>query len=173
MTRTIRALALAGLFGVVLSAWMAHTYSVDMYSPATVAYMPVLGINLSFVLQLIFATSALLSFSAGLLSLTLTVPRRHQSWSAALLVSLLLNGYLPLAFYGLWWMLIPSLANAVAERPIFSEVIVYGFVPAIPALLALGYGIRVARRTPQATPTLEEQESLDITIEPIRSKIRQ
>jgi hypothetical protein len=172
MLRTIRVLAVAGLVGVVLSAWMAHAYSVDMYAPGAIADVPAPGATLSFVLQFTFETSALLSFSAGLLTLTLTVPRRQRPWSAALLVSLILNGYLPLAFYGLWWTLISSLASVVAERPIFSEVIFSGLVPATPALLALGYAIHAARRAPQATPTLEEQESLDITIEPIRSKTR-
>lgn len=172
MLRTIRVLAVAGLVGVVLSAWMAHAYSVDVYAQGAIADVPAQGATLSFVLQFTFETSALLSFSAGLLTLTLTVPRRQRPWSAALLVSLILNGYVPLAFYGLWWTLIPSLESVVAERPIFSEVIFSGLVPATPALLALGYAIRAARRAPQATQTLEEQESLDITIEPIRSKTR-
>jgi hypothetical protein len=172
MLRTIRVLAVAGLVGVALSAWMAHAHSVDMYTQGAIADVPAQGATLSFVLQFTFETSALLSFSAGLLTLTLAVPQRQRPWSAALLVSLILNGYLPLAFYGLWWTLIPSLANAVAERPIFSEVIFSGLVPATPALLALGYTIRAARRASRATQTLEEQDSLDITIEPIRSKTR-
>jgi hypothetical protein len=143
-----------------------------MYAPGAIADVYAQSATLSFVLQFTFATSALLSFAAGLLTLTLSVPRRQRPWSAALLVSLILNGYVPLAFYGLWWTLIPSLETVVAERPIFSEVLFSGLVPATPALLALGYAVRAARRAPQATPTLEEQESLDITIEPIRSKTR-
>src|SRR5271166_5947955 len=129
MLRTIRVLAVAGLVGVVLSAWMAHAHSVDVYAQGTIADVPTQGATLSFVLQFTFETSALLSFSAGLLTLTLTVPRRQRPWSAALLVSLILNGYVPLAFYGLWWTLIPSLESVVAERPIFSEVIFSGLVP--------------------------------------------
>jgi hypothetical protein len=172
MVRTIRVLAVAGLVGVVLSGWMAHAYSVDVYAQGAFSDVPAQGATLSFVLQFTFETSALLSFSAGLLTLALTIQRRQRPWSAALLVSLILNGYLPLAFYGLWWTLIPSLANAVAERPILSEVIFSGLAPATPALLALGYAVHAARPAPQATPTLEEQESLDITIEPIRSRTR-
>jgi hypothetical protein len=163
MTRTIRGLAVAGLVGVALSALMAHENIVDVYA---------LGAIASVVLQFTFETSALLSFSAGLLTLTLTLPRRHRPWSAALLVSLILNGYLPLAFYGLWWTLIPALETAVAERPAYFEVIFSGLGPTTPALLALGYIIRAARHVPQATQTEEEQESLDITIERIGSKPR-
>lgn len=163
MLRTIRGLAVAGLVALALSAWMASAHIVG---PATqsdiVEYVP----------PLVLDTSTLLSFSAGLLTLTLTIPRRQRPWSAALLVSLILNGYAPIAFYGLWWVLIPSLPNAAAESPMVYDFIVTGLVPATPALIALGYTIRAARRAPQATQAAEEQGSLDITIEPIASTAR-
>ena len=163
MIRTIRGLAVAGLVAVPLSAWMAYAHIADETAQPQVV---------SFVQQFAVITGILLSFAAGLLTLTLTIPRRQRSWSAALLMSLILNGYWPLTFYGFWWAFIPPLANTVAESPFFFDFIFSGLVPATPALLALGYAIRAARRAPQATQTVEEQGSLDITIEPIRSKRR-
>lgn len=166
MLRTIRSLAVAGLVAAALSAWMAYSPIVDLSVQRGIAsYVPLFA----------FVTNTLLSFSAGLLTLTLTVPRRQRPWSAALLVSLILNGYWPLAFYGFWWVLIPTLGNPVAVSPLFVDVIFSGLAPAIPALLALAYTIRAARPAPlasQASQAGEEQGSLDITIEPIGSKTR-
>ena len=126
--------------------------------------------------QEILRISALLSFSAGLLTLTLTIPRRQRPWSAALLVSLILNGYWPFAsFSELWFVLIPPLASLAASLvalPFVVQFLVAALVPATPALLALGYTIRAAGRAtpaPQAPQTVEEG-SLDITIEPIESE---
>lgn len=165
MIRTIRGLALAGLVTLALG-WMAYTQIEDLSTQHDIAvYLP----------QIVLNTSTLLNFSAGLLTLTLTIPRRQRPWSAALLVSLILNGYLPLPFYGLWFVLIPPLASAATVSPFFVNFIFSGLAPALPALLALGYTIRTARSAPQApqTPqTVEEQGSLEITIEPIGSRTR-
>ena len=163
MIRTIRGLAVAGLISVALSAWMFHAYLVDVFVPEAIAA------------QIVLHTSALLSFSAGLLTLTLTltVPRRQRLWSAALLVSLILNGYWPSASFSDWWfVLIPPLASVMWGLSFVVQFLVVALVPATPALLALSYTIRAAGRAtpaPQAPQTVEE-ESLDITIEPIESE---
>ncbi len=99
MIRTIRVLAVAGLVAVALSAWINHA----QYGAASPSSDIVV-----FVLQFAGLTGTFLSFAAGLLTLTLTIPRRQRPWSAALLVSLTLSVYSPLAFYGLWWTLIPA-----------------------------------------------------------------
>jgi hypothetical protein len=75
--------------------------------------------------------------------------------------------------YGYWWVLTsyhPHLARALAKSPFVVDVILYGLVPAAPALLALAYTVRTAGRAPQAPPAVEEQGSLDISIRPIRSE---
>ena len=160
MLRTIRVLAVAGLVAIALSVWMASAPIIEVYVQPQIAV---------FVEQFAHETGILLGFAAGLLTLTLTVPQRQRPWSAALLVSLILNGYWPLVFYGFWWTFIPPLANGEMESPSFYYFIFWGLIPAAPALLALGYAIRAARRAPQATQSVEEQGSLDITIEPIRT----
>ena len=166
MLRTIRGLVVAGLIALALSAWMYHASMVDLSWQEAVATREILRI------------SALLSFSAGLLALTLTIPRRQRPWSAALLVSLILNGFWPFAsFSELWFGLIPSLASltaSLAALPFVVQFLVVALGPATPALLALGYTIRAAGRAPatpapQAPQTVEEW-SLDITIEPIESE---
>jgi hypothetical protein len=164
MIRTIRGLAVAGLIALALSAWMYHAYFFD-----------VLSVQEAIAAQIVLHTSALLSFSAGLLTLTLTltVPRRQRLWSAALLVSLILNGYWPSASFSDWWfVLIPPLASVMWGLSFVVQFLVVALVPATPALLALSYTIRAAGRAtpaPQAPQTVEE-ESLDITIEPIESE---
>jgi hypothetical protein len=161
MIRTIRGLAVAGLIALALSAWMYHAYFFDLSVQEAIAA------------QIVLHTSALLSFSAGLLTLTLTVPRRQRLWSAALLVSLILNGYWPSASFSDWWfVLIPPLASVMLGLSFVVQFLVAALVPATPALLALGYTIRAAGRAtpaPQAPQTVEE-ESLDIMIEPIESE---
>jgi hypothetical protein len=158
MIRTIRVLAVAGLIALALSAWLYHTLLVDVSQD---------GRALQFTLH----TSVLLSFSAGLLTLTLTIPRRQRPWSAVLLVSLILNGYWPFAYFSDWWFgLIASLVTA----PFVVQFLVSALVPITPALLALGYTIRAARTvtsTPQA-PQAVEEGSLDISIEPMKSEPR-
>jgi hypothetical protein len=52
------------------------------------------------------------------------------------------------------------------------NVITYGLAPAGPAALALGSTVHAARLARQTPSAIEEQESLDITIEPIGSKAR-
>jgi len=172
MMRTIHGLALAGLLAVALSAWMYHAYLVDLSVQEAIAA------------QMVLHTSALLSFSAGLLTLTRTIPRRQRPWSAALLASLILNGYWPFAALTEWWfVLIPSLDGVVLAAPFAVQFLVAALGSAMPAVLALGYTfytLRAAGRAPapapaapaplapQAPQTLEEG-SLDITIEPIES----
>lgn len=120
-------------------------------------------------MQVVLRTSVLLSFSAGLLTLTLSIPRRQRLWSAALLVSLILNGYWPFAsFSDVWYALLATLVTA----PYVVQFLVSALVPTTPALLALGYTICAARRVtlaPQAPMAIEER-SLDITIEPMESE---
>jgi hypothetical protein len=162
MLRTIRGLAVAGLIAVALSAWMFHAYLVDVSVPEAIAA------------QIVLHTSALLSFSAGLLTLTLTIPRRQRPWSATLLVSLVLTSYWPFASFNQWWfVLIPPLAGFVFALPFVVQFLVAALVPATPALLALGYTIRAPGRAP-ATPAPQEPQTIeegsrDITIEPIES----
>jgi hypothetical protein len=157
MTRTIRVLAVAGLIALALSAWLYYALIVDVSARD--------GRALQFVLH----TSVLLSFSAGLLTLTLTIPRRQRPWSAALLVSLILNGYGPYtSFSDVWFALLARLVTA----PFVVQFLVAALVPTTPALLALGYTIRAASRAtpaPQPSQTVEEG-SLDITIEPMESE---
>jgi hypothetical protein len=163
MIRTLRGLAVTGLIAVALSAWMFHAYMVKRSVQEAIAA------------QIFLHTSTLLSFSAGLLTLTLTVPRRQRHWSAALLVSLLLNGYWPFASFSEWWfVLIPPLASVMLALPFALQFLVAVFVPVTPALLALGYTIRAAGRgtpTPaplaSQAPQIFEEGSLDITIEPL------
>ena len=87
MIRTIRVLAVAGLIAVALSAWLYHALIFGLSKQGYIA------------MQVVQHTSELLSFSAGLLTLTLTIPRRQRPWSVALLLSLILNGYWSLAYY--------------------------------------------------------------------------
>jgi hypothetical protein len=169
MLRTIRGLALAGLVAVALAAWMVHALGGDVYAQGAFA---------SFVQQFALVTGALLSFTAGLLTLTLTIPRRQRPWSSALLVSLILNGYWPLALNGFWGVLIssfPHLGRVLAESP-FVDFIFSGLaaslVLAAPALPALGYTVRTARSVSRAIPNTEEHGSLDITIGPMESEQR-
>lgn len=168
MIRTIRAVALAGLIAVALSAWMFHAYLVDLFMPEAIQE----AIQEAVTAQIVLQINALLGFSARLLTLTLSVPRRQRPWSAALLVSLILNGYWPSASFSDWWfVLIPPLASAMLAVPFVVQFLVAALVPATPALLALGYTIRAAGRAtpaPQVPQTLEEG-SLEITIEPIES----
>ncbi len=165
MVRVIRWLAVAGLVAVALSAWMYHAFLVD------------LSLQEAFAAQEILHISALLSFAAGLLTLTLTIPRRQRPWSAALLVSLILNSFWPFAGFNDWWfVLIPSLTTLTATLvsvPLVVQFLVAALGPATPALLALGYTIRAAGRAP-ATPAPQapqtfEDGSLDITVEPMGS----
>ena len=157
MIRTIRALAVAGLIALALSAGLHYALIVDVSTQDGRA------------VQVVLRTSVLLSFSAGLLTLTLTIPRRQRPWSAALLVSLILNGYWPFAsFSDVWFALLARLVTA----PFVVQFLVYAFVNTTPALLALGYTIRSASRAtpaPQPPQTVEEG-SLDITIEPMESE---
>jgi len=162
MIRTIRVLAVAGLIAVALSAWLYHALIFGLSEQGYIA------------LQVVQHTSELLSFSAGLLALTLTIPRRQRPWTAALLVSLILNGYWSIVYVsGVRFALMPPLLTLGAE-PYLVEFLVYALVsPATPALLALGYTIRAATRAanraspaPQAPQPVEEA-TLDITIEPI------
>jgi len=172
MIRTLRVLAVAGLIALALSAWMYHALIFDGSAQDAI------------VAPVVLHTSALLSFSAGLLTLTLTIPRRQRAWSAALLVSLILNGYWPYAYFSDWWFgLVPPVATLGAASfvvqffvagPFVVQFLVAALVPATPALLALGYTIRAAGRAtpaPQAPQTVEEG-SLDVTIEPIESETR-
>src|SRR5262245_54969205 len=133
MIRTIRVLAVAGLIALALSAWLYSALIGDV-SQDTRA------------LQVVLRASVLLSLYAGLLTLTLDIPLRHRLWSAALLVSLILNGYWPFAYFSdVWFALLARLVTA----PIVVQFLVYALVTTTPALLALGYTIRAASR---ATP---------------------
>jgi len=156
MIRAIRVLALAGLITLALSAWLYYALIVHE-SQDTRA------------LQVVLRTSVLLSFSAGLLTLTLTIPRRQRRWSAALLVSLILNGYWPFPYFSdVWFGLLATLVTA----PYVVQFLVSALVPTTPALLALGYTIRAPSRAtpaPQAPQPVEEG-SLDVTIEPMESE---
>jgi hypothetical protein len=163
MIRTIRGLAVAGLIALALSAWMYHALIFETHD---------VSVQVAIAAQALLQTSALLSFSAGLLTLTLTIPRRQRLWSAALLVSLLLYGYWPVPYFSVWWyVLIPRLATLRAA-PFVVQFFVTALVPATPALLALGYTVSAAGRVapaPQAPQTVEEG-SLDITIRPMESE---
>jgi hypothetical protein len=156
MIRTIRLLAVAGLIAMALSAWLYYALIIDV-SQDTRA------------LQVALRTGVLLSFSVGLLTLTLTIPRRQRLWSAALMVSLILNGYWPFPYFSdVWFGLLATLVTA----PYVVQFLVSALVPTTPALLALGYTIRAsssATPAPQAPQPVEE-ESLDITIEPMESE---
>ena len=92
-----------------------------------------------------------------------------RPWSAALLVSLILNGYWPFAYFSdVWFALLARLVTA----PFVVQFLVSALVPTTPALLALGYTIRAASRATPAPqpPQLVEEGSLDITIEPMESE---
>ena len=157
MIRTIRALAVAGLIALALSAGLYYALIVDVSTQDGRA------------VQVVLRTSVLLSFSAGLLTLTLTVPRRQRPWSAALLVSLILNGYWPFTYFSdVWFALLARLVTA----PFVVQFLVYALVNTTPALLALGYTIRAASRATSAPlpPQTVEEGSLDITIEPMESE---
>jgi hypothetical protein len=158
MIRTIRILAVTGLITLALSAWLYYALIVDV-SQDTRA------------LQVVLRSSVLLSFSAGLLTLTMTIPRRQRPWSAALLVSLILNGYWPFAYFSDWWF---GLLATLVTAPYVVQFLVSALVPTTPALVALGYTIRAASRAtpvPQAPQPVEEG-SLDLTIEPMESETR-
>jgi hypothetical protein len=154
----IRGLAVAGLITLALSAWLYYALIVQV-SQDTRA------------LQVVLRTSVLLSFSAGLLTLTLSIPRRQRLWSAALLVSLILNGYWPFPYFSdVWFRLLATLVTA----PYVIQFLVSALVPTTPALLALGYTMRAGGRVtpaPQAPQPVEEG-SLDITFEPMESEPR-
>jgi hypothetical protein len=157
MIRTIHILSLTGLIALALSAVLYSALILDVSTEGAYAF------------QAVLRTSLLLSFSAGLLTLTLTIPRRQRPWSAALLVSLLLNGYGPFtSFSNVWFRLLAPLVTV----PYVVQFLVFALVPSTPALLALGYAIRAAspaRPAPQPPQTVEEG-SLDITIEPMESE---
>jgi hypothetical protein len=171
MVRTIRVLAVAGLVAVALAAWMAYSHVNDVSTRGDIMWWAP---------QFTFATGVLMSYSAGLLTLSLALPQRQRPWSAALLASLILNAYWSLAFWAVWWMLNPTssdgaliLSTSLSVKVI--DVVSYGLAPAGPAVLALGYTVhaaRLARLAREAPPAIEEQGSLDITIEPIGSKAR-
>jgi hypothetical protein len=156
MIRTIRVLAVAGLFILALSAWLYYALIVKA-SQDTRA------------LQAVLHTSVLLNFSAGLLTLTLSIPRRQRPWSAALLVSLILNGYWPFAYFSdVWFGLLATLASA----PYVVQFLVSALVPTTPALLALGYSFSASSRANPAPhePQPVEEGSLDITVESMESE---
>jgi hypothetical protein len=160
MLRAIRVLAVTALVALALATGMVFSrILVDESSPSAIAF---------YVPRFAFDTGTLLSFSAGLLTLTLTVPRRHRPWSAALVASLILNAYWSLALDAV--LATGILISSTASLAI--NVISYGLAPAAPALLACGYTLRAARSAPQAAPAVEEQGSLDLTSEPLGSKTR-
>jgi hypothetical protein len=160
MLRAIRVLAVAALVALALAAGMVFTrILVDESSPSASAF---------YVPRFAFDTGTLLSFSAGLLTLALTVPRRHRPWSAALVASLILNAYWLLALDAV--LETGIMISSTADLAI--NVISYGLAPAAPALLAFVYTLRAARSAPQAAPAVEEPGSLDLTIEPLGSKTR-
>jgi hypothetical protein len=166
MVRAIRVLAVAGLVAVALPVCVDYASMVGVSAQGALA---------SGVQEFALNTGALVSFAAGLLTLTLSVPRHQRPWSAALLVSLILNGYWPFVSYGFWWVFVPffpHLARTLAESPFVVDIILYGLVSATPALLALGYTVRTARSSTRALPAAEEQASLDITVEPMGSEKR-
>ena len=161
MLRAIRVLAVAALVALALAAGMVFTrILVVESSPSAIAF---------YVPRFAFDTGTLLSFSAGLLTLTLTVPRRHRPWSAALVASLILNAYWLLALDA---VLEGTTLALSATASLAINVISYGLAPAAPALLAFGYTIRAARSAAQAAPAVAEQGSLDLTSEPLGSKTR-
>lgn len=173
MVRAIRVLAIAGLVAVALADWMAYSHVIDVPTPGVPPQSDILWNVPHFT----YVTGGVLSFSAGLLTLSLALPQRQRPWSAALLASLILNTYWSLAFWAVWWALNPTSSDAALmsssslTAKVF-DVISSGPAPAAPAVLALGYIVRAARLSRQAPPTIEEQESLDVTIEPIGSKSR-
>jgi hypothetical protein len=171
MLRAISVLAVAGLVAVALSAWMFYGHVVDVGAQGDiVSYLP----------QAAFTTGNALSFAAGVLTLTLAIPRRQRPWLAALLASLILNTYWSVAFGAIWWTL-RRLSPAGVQMSSSSspyllvlviDVISSGIAPAAPALLALGYTIHAARSVSQAPLAVVEQEGLDITVEPMGSEMR-
>jgi hypothetical protein len=157
MIRTIRVLAVAGLIALALSTGLYYALILDLSTQDIRA------------LGVVLHTSELLSFSAGLLTLTLTIPRRQRPWSAALLVSLILNGYGPFTnFSDVWFALLARIVTA----PFVVQFLVYALVHTTPALLALGYTIRAASpaRPALQPPQTVEEGSLDITFEPMESE---
>lgn len=152
MLQMIRGLAVAGLVLLALAVWIAFS---DIASP---------------LLRFAFTTGTALIFAAGLLTLTLTIPRRQRLWTAALLASLSLTAYWSLVLDGalmpssLWF---PAILNTLIFSILAVAVIFSVLAIAAPALLALSYTIRPARPAPHATQDVEEHGSFDITAEPI------
>ncbi|MGZ3716216.1 MAG: hypothetical protein ACXVA4_12420 [Ktedonobacterales bacterium] len=171
MLRAIRGLAVVGLVAVGLAAWVVFAppgvppspYAIARHLPNW-AYLPVMRLP-----QFVIATSTLLSFSAGVLTVALTLPRRQRLWSVALLASLILNAYWTLAF-PVVWTFFPQAYDLTSPSPLFFaviNVISFGLAPTAPALVALAYTVRSARSSPQAAHAAEEDGSLDISTEPL------
>lgn len=172
MLRAIRGLAVVGLVAVAVAAWVVlaplgvppSPYAIARHLPPW-AYLPVMRLP-----QLVITTSTLLSFSAGVLTVALTLPRRQRLWSVALLASLILNAYWTLAFLPVVLTFFPQAYDLASASPLFFaviNVISFGLAPTAPALLAFAYTVRAARSSPQAAHAAEEEGSLDISTEPL------
>jgi hypothetical protein len=140
MLRAILWLSVAGLVAVALSAWMVYAHVVDVGAQRDIAaYLS----RFAYVPGMF--PSMFPSFAAGLLTLALSIPRRQRPWTAAGLVSHILDAYWPVAFYAGWWMLFPPSPDGVQMSSSSSsslvvaviDVISSGIAPAAPALLAL------------------------------------
>jgi hypothetical protein len=139
MLRAILWLSVAGLVAVALSAWMVYAHVVDVGAQRDIA---------ACLSRFAYVTGMFPSFAAGLLTLALRIPRRQRPWTAAVLVSHILDAYWPVAFYAGWWMLFPPSPDGVQMSSSSSssssslvvaviDVISSGIAPAAPALLAL------------------------------------